>query len=101
MMENHEQERRGYFLLKFTEAMIKNSKVADFYRLKDPEELSFMGLRDYFESPAIHFIEWPEKGESCLPLSDINCSMSVLDDGRRELTLNANSKIGQQVIDQC
>ena len=42
MMENHEQERRGYFLLKFTEAMIKNSKVADFYRLKEILKLNNM-----------------------------------------------------------
>ncbi|MEA3414388.1 MAG: hypothetical protein U9Q99_02590 [Nanoarchaeota archaeon] len=35
MIEDYNLERKGYFLLSFTEAMIKNSKVAEFYRLKE------------------------------------------------------------------
>ena len=60
----------------------------DLYRLSNPEELEFLGIRDYIASNAILFIEWPSRGEGWLPPADLSVSLSESGEGR-ELTMDA------------
>ena len=47
----------------------------DFYRLGDPEELEYLGIRDYLEENMIALIEWPEKGGTFTPTPNIQIQL--------------------------
>lgn len=48
----------------------------DLYRLKDPEELEWMGMDDYLQQTALCCIEWPQMGQGLLPPADIEIELS-------------------------
>lgn len=54
----------------------------DLYRLKDPEELEWIGMDDYLRQSALCFIEWPEMGKGFLPEADIELTLVVDGQGR-------------------
>lgn len=71
----------------------------DLYRLSDPEELEYMGIRDYFTNNCCCFIEWPEKGTGLLANADIIINM-VYQDEQRMIDLRACSVRGEGVLQE-
>lgn len=74
----------------------------DLYRLGDPEELEYMGIRDYFAPGNLCLIEWPQRGAGVLPQPDID--VKVLLSGaagamNREVTVSAHTELGRNVMD--
>ena len=66
----------------------------DLYRLVDPEELEYLGIRDYFEDDALCLIEWPEKGAGFLPKPDLTITIGSHAEGR-SLTLSPGGSRGE------
>jgi len=69
----------------------------DLYRLADPEELEFIGARDYFNENDVCLVEWPERAEGYLPEADWICEFLHLESGRN-LTISAVSDRGKKLM---
>lgn len=54
----------------------------DLYRLGDPEELEYLGMRDYSSREGVLVIEWPERGAHRLPAADIRVCLRPSGEGR-------------------
>lgn len=55
----------------------------DLYRLGDPEELEYMGIRDYFTEGSVCLMEWPERGAGILPGPNASIDVQVQGVGRK------------------
>jgi tRNA threonylcarbamoyladenosine biosynthesis protein TsaE len=69
----------------------------DLYRLADPEELEFIGIRDYFGDKSVCLVEWPERGLGALPSADL--VINIVQEGRgRRVDYVADSEQGRRVL---
>lgn len=68
----------------------------DLYRLGDPEELEYLGIRDYFDGDSLCLVEWPERGRGILPEPDLVIALTVNGSGR-QLEYAAHTQKGRQI----
>lgn len=68
----------------------------DLYRITDPEELEFLGLRERLDQSVV-LLEWPERGARWLPTADLAVGLQTDGTGRRA-TLVAHSGRGRALL---
>ena len=71
----------------------------DLYRIKNANELEFLGLADYFAEDAIIIVEWAEKGFPLLPPADIHCYIETANQ-KRLIKFEAKSACGVHVLEK-
>jgi tRNA threonylcarbamoyladenosine biosynthesis protein TsaE len=69
----------------------------DLYRLSDPEELEYLGIRDYFDQDAICFVEWADRARDTLQKPDLEIHIALKGTGR-EVAIQANTVKGEEVL---
>jgi len=89
-----------------TYTLVEPYEVADWqvyhfhlYRLSDPEELEFMGIRDYFNDKSLSLIEWPQRGLGLLPVADIELTLTYQGE-QRVASMLANTENGQIILEK-
>ena len=71
----------------------------DLYRLAEPGELEFLGLRDWLALSAVWLlVEWPERGGKLAGSLDLSLRFDIGRDERRDVTPVAHSSAGRSVI---
>lgn len=71
----------------------------DLYRLQDPEELEYIGIRDYLHQDALCLVEWPEKAAGFLPDADLEIMIEITEKGRR-VSLQFHTNRGQALLEK-
>lgn len=66
----------------------------DLYRVADPAELDYLGLREMLAEEAVLLIEWPERGAGWLPPADLRIVIRHRAEGR-EIMLAAPGPRGE------
>ena len=69
----------------------------DLYRLRDPDELEDLGLRDLMTPRALLLVEWPEKADGRLGTADLAMHLEYAGDGRR-VRIESASAPGDRVL---
>lgn len=70
----------------------------DLYRLKDPEELEFLGVRDYLHGSGVCAVEWAERAKSVLPTPDLDIMITPTGTGRM-VRITAHTENGRTLLD--
>ena len=62
----------------------------DAYRLKDDDEFLELGPDEYFDAPALTFVEWGDRVIDCLPRQRLEIHIRVTGEQAREFAITAH-----------
>jgi tRNA threonylcarbamoyladenosine biosynthesis protein TsaE len=69
----------------------------DLYRMIHPEDLEFIGVRDYVKNNNLCLVEWAERGAGVLPLPDLD--VEIRKSGQqRTMTLLSHTERGAKLL---
>ncbi|CAB9540175.1 tRNA threonylcarbamoyladenosine biosynthesis protein TsaE [uncultured Gammaproteobacteria bacterium] len=86
-----------YSLVESYQNQAVNIHHFDCYRLSDPEELEYIGIREYSEGNHIQLIEWAELGKGMIAPADLIIHING-EDNSRTLTLTPQNNIGKKIL---
>ena len=69
----------------------------DLYRLADPEELEFIGIREYQEDDSLLIFEWPDQGAGMIPEADMILTLAYQGEARQVTFRFGNSTVGLEL----
>jgi len=69
----------------------------DLYRLGDPAELEYLGLRDLLDGRSLLLVEWPARGRGALPTPDLTVRIEHAGEAR-SLELAAHGPCGTALV---
>ena len=70
----------------------------DLYRIADPEEIEWLGLRD-FADPQLWLIEWPERAVGAIPAADLVVRLAHAS-AARDMRLEPATSVGESWLMQ-
>lgn len=71
----------------------------DLYRLTDPEEIEYLGWRDYLRADVLCVVEWPERAGALLPTPDLDVMIEASNNHERSVRLQACTSVGSAGLD--
>ena len=79
---------------------ISNRRIyhLDLYRLHDPEELEYLGVREFSGDKVICLIEWPEQGAEVMLTPDLVVQIGYEGKGRR-VKIQKKTSVGVEMVD--
>jgi tRNA threonylcarbamoyladenosine biosynthesis protein TsaE len=70
----------------------------DLYRVRDPQELDYIGFTDYLDNCALSVVEWPEHGSEYLNKVDVQVVIGHRENGRT-IGIEGCSELGKKFVD--
>ncbi len=70
----------------------------DCYRINNPDELEYLGIRDYQHNNNICLFEWAEKASKVINKPDLIINLLDKNDGFRYISVNKQSNIASNLV---